>query len=54
MTQNNRKAREAQHKREVEELWQERLSIYREQREKELIELEMQRLEDERIREIVE
>lgn len=54
MTQNKRRAKEAEHKREVEELWLERLNIYREQREQELLEIEMQRLEDERIRAIIE
>lgn len=54
MSMQRRKQKEAEHRREVEELWAERLDIYRQQRDAELLDEEMRRREDERIRAIVE
>ena len=46
--------RELEHKREIERLWQEKLAIYKQQREAELAEQEYKRQEEERQRSIVE
>lgn len=46
--------RELEHKREIERLWQEKLAIYKQQREAELAEQEYKRQEEDRQRSIVE
>ena len=46
--------RELEHKREIERLWKEKLAIYQAQREAELQEQEFKRQEEARQREIIE
>jgi hypothetical protein len=53
MNQNKRRMRELEHKRDVEELWQQKLSLYRAQRDEELQEMEAKRMEEARIQQLV-
>lgn len=46
--------RELEHKREIERLWQEKLAIYKQQREAELAEQEFKKQEESRQRDIIE
>jgi hypothetical protein len=50
MNQQKRRMREAEHKREIEKLWQEKLAVYRVQRE---VELEERRVQEEQERQKV-
>ena len=54
MTQQKKRMVEAQHKRDVEELWQQKLVIYKAQRDQELAEMEAKVLEEARIQVLVE
>ena len=54
MNAQRRRMRELEHKREIERLWQEKLAIYKQQREAELAEQEYKRQEEDRQRSIVE
>ena len=53
MNAQKRRMRELEHKREIERLWQEKLVIYKAQREAELQEQEFKRQEEERQRSII-
>ena len=54
MNAQRRRMRELEHKREIERLCQEKLAIYKQQREAELAEQEYKRQEEDRQRSIVE
>ena len=54
MTQQKKRMVEAQHKRDVEELWQQKLVIYKAQRDQELAEMEAKVVEEARIQVLVE
>ena len=47
MNQQKRRMRELQHKKEIERLWQEKLAVYREQREQEWEERRLKAQEEE-------
>ena len=53
MNQQKRRMRELEHKREIERLWQERLNVYRAQREQEWEERRLQQEQEEVQRQIV-
>lgn len=54
MNAQKRRMRELEHKREIERLWQEKLEVYRAQREMELEEKRIQEEEERRKKAIVE
>lgn len=54
MNAQRRRMRELEHKREIERLWQEKLAIYKAQREAEQAEQEFKRQEESRQRSIIE
>lgn len=54
MNQQKRRMRELEHKREVERLWQEKLAVYRVEREKEEQERQRMVAEEQRRKEIIE
>lgn len=54
MNAQKRRMREQEHKREIERLWQEKLSVYRAQREMELEEKRLQEEEERRKKMVVE
>jgi hypothetical protein len=53
MNAQKRRMRELEHKREIERLWQEKLAIYKEQREVELHEREAKIAEEQRVHGII-
>lgn len=54
MNAQRRRMRELEHKREIERLWQEKLSVYKAQREMELEEVAAKRAEEAKIQSIIE
>lgn len=54
MNAQKRRMKELEHKREVERLWQEKLTLYRAQREEELIERRIKEEEERRVQDIIE
>ncbi len=54
MNAQKRRMKELEHKREVERLWQEKLEVYRLQREEEIIEKRIREEEERRRQEIIE
>ena len=54
MNAQRRRMREQEHKREVERLWQEKLAIYKQQRDLEIQELAAKKVEEQRVAAIIE